>query len=90
MRDVSCYETTTSTLVDDALCTDFKPDDVESCNEVKYLRRDTTKKLMIFQPFQLFEIYKYVEPLYGVGVDTLDALFLNVRIRYQNTRRQVP
>ena len=33
MRDVSCYETTTSTLVDDALCTDDKPDDVESCNE---------------------------------------------------------
>uniref|UniRef100_A0A0P5WCA6 A disintegrin and metalloproteinase with thrombospondin motifs n=3 Tax=Daphnia magna TaxID=35525 RepID=A0A0P5WCA6_9CRUS len=33
VRDVSCYETTTSTLVDDALCTDFKPDDVESCNE---------------------------------------------------------
>lgn len=35
VRDVSCYETTTSTLVDDALCTDFKPDDVESCNEVE-------------------------------------------------------
>ena len=34
VRDVSCYEITTSTLVDDALCTDLKPDDVESCNEV--------------------------------------------------------
>lgn len=34
VRDVSCYETTTSTLVDDALCTEDKPEDVESCNEV--------------------------------------------------------
>ena len=37
MRDVSCYEMTTTTLVDDALCIDLKPDDVESCNEVKLL-----------------------------------------------------
>lgn len=37
VRDVSCYETTTSTLVDDALCTDDKPEDVESCNEVVYI-----------------------------------------------------
>ena len=37
VRDVSCYEMTTTTLVDDALCIDLKPDDVESCNEVKLL-----------------------------------------------------
>lgn len=34
VRDVSCYEMTTSTLVDDDLCVDEKLDDVEPCNEV--------------------------------------------------------
>lgn len=80
VRDVSCYEITTSTLVDDALCTDFKPDDVESCNEVK----SSVK--------WYYTIVKYIfntEPLYGVGVDTLDTLFFNLRIRCQNPGRQV-
>ena len=36
MRDVSCYEMTTSTLVDDALCTDVKANDFEPCNEVPF------------------------------------------------------